>query len=801
MAFAAALLASGCTREHEQEPAREEGITVKLFVDGMATKGEDDILSGFLYLFDDVNAAPFKTVAISGTTTVLDFADFGSAEKVKRTTVFAVTGGSELTPSSLKNLKDMPIETPLFLDGSGKKVKADPDFYMTAEGKFEKVDDNTTTCNLTLKRLAAKLTLEVAYKDPITTPGTWKFKEGEEYTSTTTWTPMTSGQNTRVYLENAVSNTVIGAASTPVAKPGTYTMFKYDPAYMGGAAKSAPFYSYPVSWTAGTESEPFIKLIQPWRYTTTVVKDEKKVVVDENVVELYYKVMVPTTLTALEANTWYQPKVTLNILGGEADRPTVIGADGLTVMDWRGVTSSEMPAVTINSSDFLVVEKESFEVSNGNPLQIKYFASGEVNVTVKEVYKEVYLNDKMETRYFYSTTHPSPTDGLKDVYDREFIDKDDDTGYDSPWIENSPYNTGTKSGTLTLSHTLSSDFDLKNFAARPYHYEITLALKEHPSVKQDITIIQNPPVLAEGIMSTGYVNINKTDFIAKYGTKKRKRLKDDTDKLTEFPGTTVYTTDKYTYNGDTRRNQVNTSDDGYNSMSTVRTYLYLDPNEENSCQYMIRVQVAPGKDYYVGDPRIDISTNSSTDENLYELLNMHRWGATYNIEGTPLAKMEDTDIISEMKNYRPSMRTKAEKIVAPEFMVASSYGKLYTGVNYYTALLRCAAYQEDGYPAGRWRIPTKAEIEYCIKLQEAGAIPELFTMSANYATSSNKVTDGSSFSTVADKDENRVVRCVYDTWYWGKAPVLTPETYVETSPDPYPGTYDAYKWGGFKTSK
>lgn len=786
MAFAAALLASGCTREHEQEPAREEGITVKLFVDGMATKGEDDILSGFLYLFDDVNAAPFKTVAISGTTTVLDFADFGSAEKVKRTTVFAVTGGSELTPSSLKNLKDMPIETPLFLDGSGKKVKADPDFYMTAEGKFEKVDDNTTTCNLTLKRLAAKLTLEVAYKDPITTPGTWKFKEGEEYTSTTTWTPMTSGQNTRVYLENAVSNTVIGAASTPVAKPGTYTMFKYDPAYMGGAAKSAPFYSYPVSWTAGTESEPFIKLIQPWRYTTTVVKDEKKVVVDENVVELYYKVMVPTTLTALEANTWYQPKVTLNILGGEADRPTVIGADGLTVMDWKGVTS-EMPAVSINPADFLVPEKESFEVSNGNSLQIKYFASGPVTVTVKDIYKTVYSNTSEDTKYIFSTTESYPSSGVKDIYDKEFDDENDDDGHYSPWFTNT-YDTSTKSGIITLNHTLSSNFKLKNFSARPYIYKLTLSL-DGTTITQDISIVQNPPVMVKGIESTGYVSVN--GYTTNFGDIARKRK--STEGLSyEF----AYTTVSYSYSGGSARNLINTDAGAYNELGRVHAYRYLAKDTgNNACEYMFKVQVSPLQNKYVGDPRIGISENSESDDELFELLNLHRHRSNYNLTGSPLFQFsgsETTDMKNLRENYKPTKRTGADDIIAPEFIVASSFGKSST-MSYYEGLVRCEAYQEDGYPAGRWRLPTKAEIEYCVRLQEGGYIPELFTISdgSGYASSSKSVFKDGGFEEKEDT-YTRAVRCVYDSWYWGSEPVLSSGTYTEGGVD-----YVTYTWGGY----
>ena len=153
---AALALSAGCTRETAPELS-EGSIVVNLHVDGMETKAETTILPGWLYLFDNVANPPFATVEIDGSkTTTLSFAThFGSEEDlVKRTTVFAVTGYSKITDaSSLADIKSRAV-TPLFLDGNA--VKADPNFYMTAQGTFEKVDDNTTTCNLTLKRLAAK---------------------------------------------------------------------------------------------------------------------------------------------------------------------------------------------------------------------------------------------------------------------------------------------------------------------------------------------------------------------------------------------------------------------------------------------------------------------------------------------------------------------------------------------------------------------------------------------------------------------------------------------------------------------
>ena len=89
------------------------------------------------------------------------------------------------------------------------------------------------------------------------------------------------------------------------------------------------------------------------------------------------------------------------------------------------------------------------------------------------------------------------------------------------------------------------------------------------------------------------------------------------------------------------------------------------------------------------------------------------------------------------------------------------------------ARYRCASYQEDGYPAGRWRVPTAAEIEYIVQLSAKGYITILFNDGGNYWAA-----DGTIY--VPDYDTGKVsigsgssafVRCVYDEWYWGSDPI------------------------------
>ena len=83
-------------------------------------------------------------------------------------------------------------------------------------------------------------------------------------------------------------------------------------------------------------------------------------------------------------------------------------------------------------------------------------------------------------------------------------------------------------------------------------------------------------------------------------------------------------------------------------------------------------------------------------------------------------------------------------------------------MSYANAKKRCASYQEDGYPAGRWRIPTRAEIEYMVMLADDGKIPELLSTDSYYWGSNNTAyrADGRTSTS------NSYIRCVYDEWYW-----------------------------------
>lgn len=152
----------------------------------------------------------------------------------------------------------------------------------------------------------------------------------------------------------------------------------------------------------------------------------------------------------------------------------------------------------------------------------------------------------------------------------------------------------------------------------------------------------------------------------------------------------------------------------------------------------------------------------------------------------------------QLKYYYPTDETNdKESFVAPKLRVASSKGNIGGQTGIEMARRRCAAYQEYGYPAGRWRLPTKAEIQFITYLSRTNRIPTLFTAwhaQAVYSGTPYTHYDDSPYynyphywcaqgaarinndkngeveiipnATTANNPQQVAVRCVYDEWYW-----------------------------------
>lgn len=182
--------------------------------------------------------------------------------------------------------------------------------------------------------------------------------------------------------------------------------------------------------------------------------------------------------------------------------------------------------------------------------------------------------------------------------------------------------------------------------------------------------------------------------------------------------------------------------------------------------------------YYLGSVQnpesVDGTANNRNPNNYTIYVSSFDEGDNY-IIGDPRTLQRDNLELEGLSNYYPSRTDdEAMRIVAPAFKIASSRGKTQP-VLFSNAQRRCAAYQEDGYGAGRWRVPTEAEIEYIINLSRETKIPALFdgeywSASGRYYSSTSGEFEEGTITGKEDDQTKQAVRCVYDVWYWGDEP-------------------------------
>ena len=299
---------------------------------------------------------------------------------------------------------------------------------------------------------------------------------------------------------------------------------------------------------------------------------------------------------------------------------------------------------------------------------------------------------------------------LKSVYYYDYVNKTN-TDYTSTARTNNWITYDDETRTFTINHALNNDVSTSSFDSSPYVFTFEIRHSDDNTYTTgDIVVTQYPAMYIEELQSNKYVYINGQ------------------------------------VNGNS---QVTAYDDHSNSLSVLVARNTINDSGDNTNSHMYRIHVTSvaGMSYVIGDPRLWATQNVTTLDDIVD------------------SYMETAEV--------------NENMIAPEFMVASSAGKSQT-LSYKYAATRCAAYQENGFPAGRWRVPTKAEIMFLIQLSEKSKIPTLFTPDANmssgaYWCSSGVVyplTNGTveyrNFTDAASIHADNWVRCVYDTWYWGK---------------------------------
>ena len=290
-------------------------------------------------------------------------------------------------------------------------------------------------------------------------------------------------------------------------------------------------------------------------------------------------------------------------------------------------------------------------------------------------------------------------------------------------------------GLLKVSHTLDNDNTKTTFDYVPYTIVVRIYhMDDDENFYEDVIFVQYPAMYVDYSPNSDYVHDSSVG--------------NDADN---------------TYRGHVFVNGNNTERSGWNMVYGLSSSTNSNPN-----MYIITTTSFANSKYSIGDPRT------------LQYDNLGNW----NNSATAPA-IYDGASNRKLKYYYSTDNSESTKeMIAPKFRIASSYAVTYS-YSYDDMKKRCATYQEDGYPAGRWRMPTRAELEYIVSLSVKGIIPKLFNDetddSAGDYWCAHGVASPKSSGTVSieedyDDDETHAVRCVYDDWYWGSDRVLTTDT-------------------------
>lgn len=615
-----------------------------------------------------------------------------------------------------------------------------------------------------LKRVAAKITVHINIPDTITVKHL-VVAGGDTAEVIEHWKANTSEM--KVYLVNGVRTAVVGA--TPQDNP-TYFTYRGN---MLTFSRSEAVVDTPYVWIC----DPMYMYPQHWEFGSETPPN----------MEPTLKLQLPWTriaehgLSAVKKQFYYKILVPNDARGGDYLR-TFVRNNWYKFKIDIGILGSETDEASIDLTGHYYVEEwqdkevviKHAEIGHARYLSVEQDSlvlSNEPSVSVLYTSSHpVVLKDIVVTKPYYGNSN-TYTDGTGSLSVRT-----DNAGtyyaagtkyiqYDS--TARAARNGGTDwlkvEGThVIFSHTLDNEITSDSFDTSPYTISFTVIQKDQ---RNDA--------------NTAYQHrVTIVQRPAIYITSAKSNGKAFVNNSTATSGIT---------------------DNSGNNIGSV-----VDPSgvngsgdNNNQNQYTIYVSVLPAaSSYMIGDPRTDGSTAIVTTLN----------------------NLNDSSI------YRPTAEN-TQSVIAPAVKIASSYGKT-NALWYENARTKCAAYQENGYPAGRWRLPTAAEIEFFVTLSEQGVIPSLFSPGDSgsrtyngrsyyeysyywaggyHAYGGDGFTDMNGRTEVSSNNQSYFfstthpynnttrtynlhavfTRCVYDVWYWGDE---QDSAHMTT-------------WGGYQTKK
>lgn len=533
-----------------------------------------------------------------------------------------------------------------------------------------------------------------------------------------TWT--SDPDNMKVFFHRGVKKGCIDGAYS--AKTDDYFEFPLNGNTRGFEQKNAekgyehiPFYSYPSDWKNDTDHEAYLTLVVPWQKEGTSKWQS-----------CYYQIPINVINQKFERNNYYKINLRVSMLGDfNPDKPVEL-TPSYIILDWGKGTIS----ATMKNYQYLVVDETYKEIYNISDYSINYTSSSEITVTVEEITYPYYGNASGERTIKITSSGKSgnPPSSDKNQYRDYSVTRDESN--------------------IKFSHSIAK---VTNYV--PHTVKLKVVNKD--GFSEYITIVQYPSIY---LSCTDGGNVFVNGYFANVVNATFGERNNDGSKYS------------MNYNNNSKDNDIINT--GYNYLDkekgganlnmTSTTNIYVTAFNENNNYYQIGNQ----KYYY----RIADSRATNNFDNLHNyLIGQTKKGNSWN---ATTETWSDKDQI-KMTSTDEAART----MIAPAYKISSAWGQLDGTVSFKDAQKRCATYQEAGYPAGRWRLPTEAEILFAVQRAAEGVIPSLFVSSGGYWAGSQRYYYDNAFYT--NTSRTIYCRCVYDLWYWGEKSLSTNEYHAK----------------------
>jgi len=562
-----------------------------------------------------------------------------------------------------------------------------------------------------------------------------------------------------------------------------------------------PFYSYPSAWSDLSDYACTVVFRIPWKRKEATDYEWKKYQLSPNI----------STLD-LKRNHYYRTFVAVRSLGGADKESDVIIPDAdYVVLPWMNESASASGQGVVpgelTTYKYLVLDLPEQTLNNQNTAYFTYVSSSPIESV------------KITSIDYYDNTQANP---LQTQTVNRTVTADSQSV--STNIGDITINKETP-GLVTISHSLENMYSAITIYA---------TIKNEDNCEQNVIITQNPSISLERETDAGDVFVNgffarvsnatyansytpyydrDQDYIRVNGSYyKYNSSSGYYERVNRNPqlsgGSWVqvgeyeyyYYTDTQTYyhcSSQWSNDNYQQIIDGYNSTYQSGSYGTILGSTANLNEtidknfYTTLISVSSfnnSNDYYtanseethyrIGDPRVKASTVYTGSESWDTVTNFYKY-LYYSGSTESYAAWESPgDILIN------SQAEEDRNIIAPRLLVSSGLNAN-SGLTFDVAVKRGATYQEAGYPAGRWRLPSEAEIAFIVARQRDGVIPNLYATDTYYWTGSGRlvyVPDNASsqimFYTESEAqslsgDDTFSVRYVYDLWYWGDDPSTT----------------------------